>query len=153
MNNSRRHIARLAAAAVAVSFLGVGLAASPAHASVCETQTERLVWAADVQKLEDNTTMKFTLNTDGCLTKASVTVSNYFGEAEQFVDYIPAFKTLSWQEGDATSRTVYVTIKEDSAMEAHEKFGLVRHSTSGVVSANKIIAVGTIIDDDYPVIY
>lgn len=56
------------------------------------------------------------------------------------------FKTLTSQVGDATSRTVYVTIKEGTTMEAHEKFGLVCHSTSSPSARSSTTTTPNLLD-------
>lgn len=71
--------------------------------------------------------------------------------AVEGVDYAGASGTLAWGDGDATPRTVTLSILDDAAVEAEERFFVDLHAPTGGVSfGTPRTAVVTIADDDGP---
>ncbi len=63
-------------------------------------------------------------------------------------DYLAASGTLSWANGDASAKTVRITVYNDSTAEANESFQLRLSGVSGAALGATSIATVTITDDD-----
>jgi hypothetical protein len=71
------------------------------------------------------------------------------GTAVSGSDYQPASGTLSWADGDATSKSFSISIVNDSDVEADETVNLsLSNITGGASLGNPQVAVLTIVDDD-----
>jgi hypothetical protein len=156
----RRVIRTLVAGAV---LTGLALAATPAQAapethdpatrSTCEFP--RFVAVNDVRMYEGTgpgplnnglTLFQFTVTTSGCSHAATVDYLSTFDSS----DYTPVNGTLTWGDGDTSSRTITVGVHRDGVDEPNETVKIFFETKSGWADVDSQ-AAGTILDDDGPV--
>lgn len=138
--NTRRHIARFAAGAAAISSLAVGFNVQPAHAQNCEVITKRHVYVEDVEVVEGDPTsttkltpLKFYLTTSGCMTESALTfkiMPNFWDQNHPPADAddvtSPSFTptgiqgTVKWAAGDSSTKVLKVMVRRDNIEEADE---------------------------------
>jgi hypothetical protein len=81
---------------------------------------------------------------------ASVQYATTAGSATAGSDFTTTSGTLTWANGDATSRTIAVPIVNDSVQEAAETFTLALNNASGATLGAPASATISITDDDAP---
>jgi subtilase family serine protease len=96
-------------------------------------------------------TFSFTVSLTGANTlPTSVSYATANGTATAGSDYAAASGTLNWADGDATSKTISVTVNGDTTVEPDETFYVNLSSpTNATLSTNR--GVGTIVNDDLSV--
>ncbi|WP_293397211.1 S8 family serine peptidase, partial [Nevskia sp.] len=111
-----------------------------------------LAFAAAIYSLAENGgTVTVTINrTGGSYGAASLSYATANGSAAAGSDYLATSGTLSWANGDASSKTVRITVYNDTTAEANETFQLRLSGVSGAALGANAIATVTINDDDSP---
>jgi len=83
---------------------------------------------------------------DGAASVTAATIAG--GSATAGTDYTPTTVTLTWADGDSTSRTFTVLIVVDGVVEPDETVNLALSAPSGATLGAQATAVLTIIDHD-----
>lgn len=86
--------------------------------------------------------------TGGSLGAASVEFATQAGTADAGADFASQNGTLSWPDGDSTSRTITVTIIDDTGKESPEAFTLVLSNPQGAQAGAPATTTVTINDND-----
>lgn len=85
---------------------------------------------------------------NGSAGPASVNYSTSDGTAIGGSDFWPPFGTLTWASGNSASKTISVSIINDSAVEGSETFALTLSSASGASMGSPSVTTVTITDND-----
>jgi hypothetical protein len=88
--------------------------------------------------------------TGGSSGPATVEYTTADGTASAGNDYTSKSGTLSWPDGDASSKTITVSITDDSLDEADETFTVTLRNAVGANLGSPISATVTIVDNDEP---
>jgi hypothetical protein len=154
-----KHGIRMAVAGAVLT--GLALATTPvqatpeATASTATCEFPRLVAINDLRMYEGSgpgplgnglTLYQFTVTTAGCSDAVTVEYLSTFDSS----DYVPVSGTLTWGNGDTTSRTITVPVHRDSTDENNEAVHVFLEATSGWADVDTQ-GVGTILDDDGPI--
>lgn len=81
---------------------------------------------------------------------ASINYTTTGGTATAGADFTAASGTITWADGDATDKTITVSVTQDTAIESSEKFQVTLSNPVGNITGAGS-AVVTITDDDTPV--
>ncbi|MDP3294196.1 MAG: Calx-beta domain-containing protein [Nevskia sp.] len=117
-----------------------------------DTAPGSLAFAAASYSLAENAgAVTVTISrTGGVYGAASLSYVTANSSATAGSDYLAANGTLSWANGDASSKIVRVTVYNDSTAEANESFQLRLSGVSGATLGTTSITTVTINDDDSP---
>lgn len=106
---------------------------------------------ASVSSTEGNGTVLISVNrTGGADGAVSVRYATGDGTAGAGTDYTSAAGTLSWADGDSSTKSVSVSVLEDAAVEGDETFTVTLSSPSGATLGAPSTATVTILDNDAP---
>lgn len=86
----------------------------------------------------------------GASGSVSATVKSFSGSALADADFLPVDQTITWPDGDAGDKTLFVTILNDSSVEPQESFVVALNSVTGgasIAQSSKEVEI-RILDDD-----
>jgi len=103
---------------------------------------------------EGNTSVQVIVNRSGSSAgSVSVDYLSVNGTAVRVDDYTAVDNTLVWDDGDTTSKTISVSITDDSIVESLEKFQLVLSNVKGDAQLGSLTTAEiSITDDDTPLV-
>jgi len=108
---------------------------------------------ASISTNEDDIVLQVTVSRFGNPALiASVDYATGGGDAVAGQDYDSASGTLTWTAGDASGKTINITIHEDTADELDETFNVTLSNPSSAFLGTPAVSTITILDDDAPAV-